>query len=118
MRPSPGESRMPFNRRQFLSHAALAAGALKAAPRQWIAAQTAATGKPSTDLSYGSGYFGKWIEDEFGLPAFHYTCDQVNDPKAITQVNPGVLASTEHVFQVGNDRIVGMASNYGHVRVR
>ena len=68
--------------------------------------------------AYGSGYFGNWIEDEFGLPAFHYTCDQINDPKAVTQVNPGHLSSTEHIHQVGNDRIVAIASNYGHVRVR
>jgi hypothetical protein len=68
--------------------------------------------------AYGSGYFGEWIEDEFGLPAFRYTCDQVNDPKAKTEVNPGILSSTEHIHQVGNDRIVAIASNYGHVRVR
>lgn len=39
-------------------------------------------------------------------------------PKAVTQVNPGLLCSTEHIHQVGNDRIVAIASNYGHVRVR
>jgi hypothetical protein len=68
--------------------------------------------------AYGSGYFGEWIEDEFGLPAFHYTCDQINDAKAVTAVNPGILLPTEHIHQVGNDRIVAIASNYGHVRVR
>jgi len=68
--------------------------------------------------AYGSGYFGEWIHDEFGLPAFHYTCDQLKDPKAVTEVNPGILAATEHIHQVGNDRIVAIASNYGHVRVR
>src|SRR6202034_4640018 len=69
----------------------------------------------SSDLS---GYFGEWIQDEFGLPAFHYTCDQTKDPKAVTEVNPGILSATEHIHQVGNDRIVAIASNYGHVRVR
>ena len=68
--------------------------------------------------AYGSGYFGEWIQDEFGLPAFHYTCDQIKDPKAVTEVNPGILSATEHIHQVGNDRIVAIASNYGHVRVR
>jgi len=57
-------------------------------------------------------------DHEFGLPAFHYTCDQTSDPKAVTQVNPGILGSTEHVHQVGNDRITAIASNYGQVRVR
>ena len=37
--------------------------------------------------SFGSGYFGEWIEDEFGLPAYKYTCDQINDLKAISPVN-------------------------------
>ncbi|HET8825922.1 MAG TPA: hypothetical protein VFM77_12385, partial [Terriglobales bacterium] len=109
---------MPVDRRRFLSNAALAAAALKAKPRAWMLAQTAAPASAAGDKSYGSGYFGEWIEDEFGLPAFHYTCDQVSDPKAVTQVNPGVLTSTEHIFQVGNDRITAVASNYGHVRVR
>ena len=108
---------MPVNRRRFLSNAALTAAALKATPQGWILAQSAAPGK-AFDRSYGSGYFGKWIEDEFGLPAFHYTCDQTSDSKAVTPMNPGVLTSTEHIFQVGNDRVVALASNYGHVRVR
>jgi len=33
-------------------------------------------------------------------------------------MNPGVLTSTEHIFQIGNDRLVALASNYGHLRVR
>lgn len=68
--------------------------------------------------AYGSGYFGQWITDEFGLPAFRYTCDQLTDPKAVTVVNPGILGPTEHIHQVGNDRIVAIASNLGYVRVR
>ena len=68
--------------------------------------------------AYGSSNFGTWIEDEFGLPAFQYTCNQTTDPRAVTQVQPGVLTPTEHVHQVGNDRITALASNYGHVRVR
>ncbi len=108
---------MPVNRRQFLSNAALTAAALKATPHSWMLGQQPAVGA-SPGKAYGSGYFGNWIQDEFGLPAFHYTCDQTSDPKAVTQVNPGILGSTEHVHQVGNDRITAIASNYGHVRVR
>jgi hypothetical protein len=108
---------MPVNRREFVSNA-LAAAALKAKPAAWALAQQQMGTPASTGKAYGSGYFGNWIEDEFGLPAFRYTCDQATDPKAVTQVNPGVLTSTEHVHQVGNDRIVAIASNYGHVRVR
>jgi len=68
--------------------------------------------------SYGSGYFGEWIEDEFGLPAYRYTCDQINDPKAISPVNEVWRPKTEHLHQVGNDRLVGVASNYGHISLR
>ena len=66
----------------------------------------------------GSGHFGTWFEDEFGLPAYRYTCNQVTDPKAITPVTPGILAANEHIHQVGNDRITAIVSNFGHVRVR
>src|SRR6201998_3850668 len=70
------------------------------------------------DPAYGSSSFGTWIEDEFGLPAFKYTCNQTTDPRAVTQVQPGVLTPTEHINQVGNDRIIALASNYGHLPVR
>src|SRR6266498_3067744 len=109
---------MPVNRREFISNAALTAAALKAKPSAWALAQQQTGNAALAGKAYGSGYFGNWIEDEFGLPAFRYTCDQTTDPKAVTQVNPGVLTSTEHIHQVGNDRIVAIASNYGHVRVR
>ena len=106
---------MSVSRREFLATSALAAAATRF-PRA-ASGQSPATGS-SGKKAYGSGYFGEWIEDEFGLPAFRYTCDQLNDPKAKTEVNPGILSSTEHIHQVGNDRIVAIASNYGHVRVR
>ena len=67
---------------------------------------------------FGSGYFGEWIEDEFGLPAYRYTCDQINDPKALTPMNEEWRSKTEHLHQVGNDRLVAVASNYGYIQVR
>ncbi len=67
---------------------------------------------------FGNGYFGKWIEDENGLPAYKYTCNQIKDPKAITPMNDMWRDPTDHIFLVGNDRIVGLASNYGYVMVR
>lgn len=66
----------------------------------------------------GSGYFGEWVEDEFGQPAYRYTCSQVTDPKAISPVNPVWRGPAEHSHQVGNDRLVAVASNYGYVQVR
>ena len=110
---------MPVDRRRFLSGVTLTAAGLKFLPETWaLAPENPAKAGGAGEKAYGSGYFGNWIEDEFGLPAFHYTCDQINDPKAVTHVNPGHLSATEHIHQVGNDRIVGIASNYGHVRVR
>jgi len=109
---------MPVDRRQFLANSAKVAAAAKLLPEFLGFAQANRSGGPEMQKPYGSGYFGAWIEDEFGLPAFHYTCDQANDPKAVTEVNPGMLSPTEHIHQVGNDRIVAIASNYGHVRVR
>ena len=83
--------------------------------------QSASTASPSAAMSapYGSGQFGAWFNDEWGLPAYRYTCDQTTDPAAHTAVTPGgVLSPTEHIHQVGNDRIVALASNNGVVRVR
>ena len=37
--------------------------------------------------AYGSGHFGEWITDRFGLPAYRYTCDQLTDPKALVPVH-------------------------------
>ena len=66
----------------------------------------------------GSGYFGEWIRDESGLPAYRYTCDQVHDPAAVSPVNPALRHPSDHTHQVGNDRLVGVASNYGYIQVR
>jgi hypothetical protein len=107
---------MSVSRRHFLASSALATAALKADPEAWGLVPDEKPGAPGAK-AYGAGYFGNWIE-EFGLPAFHYTCDQSNDSHALTQVNPGILASTEHIHQIGNDRIVALASNFGHIRVR
>jgi hypothetical protein len=68
--------------------------------------------------TFGSGNFGEWIDDEHGLPAYRYTCDQQHDPKAVAPTNPIWRAPTDHSHQVGNDRLVAVASNYGYVQVR
>ena len=101
-----------MNRRTFIGQAPV-----------WAMAASSGFGpshaQPRGGKPYGSGHFGEWMDDEFGLPAFRYTCDQTADPKAVTKVTPaGILTPTEHVHQVGNDRITAIVSNYGHVRVR
>lgn len=68
--------------------------------------------------AYGSGHFGEWITDRFGLPAYKYTCDQLTDKEAITPVHKEWRSPTDHTHQVGNDRLVAAVSNYGYVQVR
>ena len=111
---------MPVSRRSFLETVALTAAGAKVLPRGWetVSQNPDRPADSERKKAYGSGYFGEWIQDEFGLPAFDYTCDQTKDAKARTDVNSGVLDATEHIHQVGNDRVVAIASNYGHVRVR
>ena len=111
---------MPINRRDFVLSAL---GSAMVAPGLFPMLSARAGGQPSgaadeAGKAYGSGHFGEWIEDEFGLPAYRYTCDQTTDPKAVTKVTPGILGEREHVHQVGNDRVTAIVSNYGHVRVR
>lgn len=67
---------------------------------------------------FGSGRFGAWVSDRFGLPAYAYTCDQVHDPKAVTPVDPAFQSPVRHWHQVGNDRLVALAANDGTVQVR
>jgi len=70
------------------------------------------------EKAFGSGYFGEWITDEHGLPAYYYNCNQINDPKAIIPLNEQLRSNNEHLHQVGNDRLVAVASNFGYVQVR
>src|SRR5580698_11671237 len=109
---------MPLNRRRFLLNSlgtAIAAPPILSMLMNSVESHAASV--PGTK-PYGSGHFGEWIEDEFALPAYRYTCDQTTDPKAVTPVTPGVLGPTDHIHQVGNDRITAIVSNDGYVRVR
>ncbi len=61
------------------------------------------------------GIFGKWIDDG-GLPAFEYTLDHVRDPRAewdTRLTGPSRL----HWHQLGNDRIIAIATNDGWVQL-
>lgn len=109
-----------LNRRKFLQRCGCtAAGSLivptllRGEAERWSVGGPEIAGKP-----YGSGYFGEWIWDEFGLPAFRYTCDQTTDPGAISPVDPAFRSPTDQTHQVGNDRLVAAVSNYGYVQVR
>lgn len=81
-----------------------------------VSAQTAAdphTFEPTTE---GSGIFGRWINDEAGLPAYQYELDQYSDERA-RYYNTENLNRRDHWHQVGNFRVTGLASNDGTVQV-
>ncbi len=73
---------------------------------------------PQRAKAYGSGHFGEWVTDQFGLPAYRYTCNQLVDPRAQYPVHKQWRNSSDHSHQVGNDRLVAVVSNYGYVQVR
>jgi Glycosyl hydrolase 36 superfamily, catalytic domain/Glycosyltransferase family 36 len=82
-------------------------------------APTIASGPGATERkAFGSGYFGEWITDQFGLPAYRYTCNQLTDPKAVSPVDKQWRGPTDQTHQVGNDRLVAAVSNFGYVQVR
>lgn len=63
----------------------------------------------------GNGYFGEWVTDKHGLPAYNYKCNQLIDPIAKTKTS--YAFSTDHFHQLGNDRIMGTAHNGGYVQI-
>src|SRR5947209_7391321 len=64
--------------------------------------------------TYGSGSFGTWFADQFGLPAYRYTLDELTAPQA---KQPELAGSTDAWHQVGNDHVVADAFNHGYVQL-
>jgi len=99
---------------------ALAAGGLPAfadAPSAAAAAPpplSAEKAAPSIASSYGSGDFGEWGADQWGLPAYHYAADEATDPDAKQAELEG---GTQAQHQVGNEDIKGMSFNDGYTQL-
>lgn len=65
-----------------------------------------------TDPSFGSGIFGRWTTDRFGLPAYVYTLDERADPAG--EWNPQVKPPTRLMWAgIGNERINAAVFNAG-----
>jgi hypothetical protein len=64
--------------------------------------------------TYGSGSFGSWTVDRFGLPAYQYTIDEETAPQA-KQAYRGGRVDAWH--QLGNDHIVASAYNHGYIQL-
>ena len=112
-----------IDRRQFLGMVGMSASHKFSLPKfasalQFLSPKAANEPQSIESKAYGSGYFGEWITDQFGLPAYRYTCNQVADSKAISPVHKEWRAPTDQTHQVGNDRLVAAVSNYGYVQVR
>jgi hypothetical protein len=61
-----------LDRRRFLQNVVRTSAAAKIAPQAFASAPrnpAAPATSSGRNKAYGSGYFGKWIEDEIGLPA-------------------------------------------------
>ncbi|MFP5307034.1 MAG: hypothetical protein ACLGI7_14575, partial [Gammaproteobacteria bacterium] len=104
------------SRRQFLR--LIGGGAWAALPWPRMARPEGTAMPASSARAFGSGHFGEWITDDFGLPAYRYTCEQTSDPKARTPVHEAWRTPTDHTHQVGNDRLIAASSNYGYLQVR
>jgi hypothetical protein len=87
----------------------------------WSATAAAAAPGLSADHSsppissiYGSGAFGQWTSDGWGLPAYRYEIDELTNPIAS---QPELSGSNDDWSQLGNDRVVADAFNHGYVQL-
>ncbi len=69
---------------------------------------------PQIASTYGSGDFGRWVVDDFGLPSYRYTIDQNTNPLARQAELAG---GTDAWSQVGNDRVKADAFNHGYTEL-
>jgi hypothetical protein len=90
--------------------AALAKSKLPQAPPP-LSADTA---RVPIDSAYGSGSFGRWGVDGFGLPDYTYTLNEETAPQA---AQPELAGSRDAWHQIGNDRVVADAFNHGYVQL-
>src|SRR5262245_47313647 len=64
--------------------------------------------------SYGSGAFGRWAVDGFGLPTYRYLVDEEAVPWAR---QPELNGDTAAQHELGNDHIVAAAYNHGYTQL-
>lgn len=74
----------------------------------------AAPGSSNIDSDRGSGVFGSWTTDRYGVPAYDYEIDQDADPRA---EQPELAGDNSNWSQLGNDAIVANAYNHGYVQL-
>ncbi len=105
---------------RLLAAAALAAPVLAAAAPAAVAAAGPPTplsserGRADITSSFGSGSFGRWTVDGFGLPAYRYSVDEETVPWAR---QPELNGDTAAQHELGNDHIVANAYNHGYTQL-
>ncbi len=77
-------------------------------------ALSAETTHSDINSTYGSGRFGQWGVDRWGLPFYNYTDNELTDPNA---KQPELDGSSAAQHQVGNDNIKGMSFNDGYTEL-
>ena len=97
-----------------LALVAIAASSCAMAPINKAAALSWNATLPQISSTYGSGDFGTWATDSFGLPSYRYTIHQNTDPVAHQSELAG---STDAWSQVGNDRVKADAFNHGYTEL-
>ncbi len=92
---------------------ALLAGVARAAP----APLSGERGRADVASRYGSGAFGRWFVDGFGLPAYRYRIDEGRDPRARRSELEDAADPTDAWSQLGNDHVVANAYNHGYTQL-
>ena len=70
--------------------------------------------RPSIDSRRGSGHFGHWLVDRYGLPAYDYTTDELTAGRA---AQAELAGSRDAWSQLGNDHIIANGFNHGHTEL-
>jgi len=88
----------------------------RAALAALLALAVAAPASAAVDVhsTYGSGHFGTWTVDRFGLPAYRYDLDEATDKRA---QQPELNGVTLAQHQVGNDHLMANAYNDGFTQL-
>ncbi|HWC33304.1 MAG TPA: hypothetical protein VG650_00630 [Mycobacteriales bacterium] len=103
--------------------AALAAGFVVAPPWATASLPTSLTAPPRLSADHsrpdiasrkGSGKFGHWSVDRYGLPAYDYTTDELSAGRA---VQPELAGSRDAWSQLGNDHVIANGFNHGYTEL-
>ena len=74
-------------------------------------------GRVDVSSTRGSGVFGRWFVDRFGLPAYRYRIDAGARPARPPGRAGGRADPTDAWSQLGNDHVVANAYNHGYTQL-